>query len=230
MKITKTASGKRTIKISKKEWQSIGKTAGWIKVANEPTIEKESNPFWCTEDELKRSLLGLGISDISSAGGIRQTELGGWRFVDSVLGDRVYEKILRLKLSRFKIPLYIMQKLDLRQDVESFQTAFDVEGGIQEEVPAYGAALARSGFCRSKEMIEEFDKAMTWLNHGMARGSPVTYNLRERTNIEKALGSYFTDDALDRFNRGEISRDELAELLSDQTSAMATKDKIYPVS
>ena len=29
MKITKTASGKQTIKMSKKEWQSIGKKAGW---------------------------------------------------------------------------------------------------------------------------------------------------------------------------------------------------------
>jgi len=29
MKIIKTASGKKTIKISKKEWQSIGKIAGW---------------------------------------------------------------------------------------------------------------------------------------------------------------------------------------------------------
>ena len=31
MKIIKTASGKRTIKISKKEWEYIGKTAGWMK-------------------------------------------------------------------------------------------------------------------------------------------------------------------------------------------------------
>lgn len=29
MKLVKTASGKHTIKISKKEWESIGKTAGW---------------------------------------------------------------------------------------------------------------------------------------------------------------------------------------------------------
>jgi len=29
MKITKTASGKQTIKMSKKEWESIGKRAGW---------------------------------------------------------------------------------------------------------------------------------------------------------------------------------------------------------
>jgi len=34
MKLTKTASGKRTLKLSKKEWQSIGKKAGWTKSAN----------------------------------------------------------------------------------------------------------------------------------------------------------------------------------------------------
>ena len=34
MKIIKTASGKKTIKLSKSEWQSIGKKAGWVKVAS----------------------------------------------------------------------------------------------------------------------------------------------------------------------------------------------------
>tara|TARA_R110000824_G_scaffold148242_3_gene317860 strand:+ start:44552 stop:45187 length:636 start_codon:yes stop_codon:yes gene_type:complete len=34
MKITKTASGKHQIKISKKDWQAIGKKAGWIKKAD----------------------------------------------------------------------------------------------------------------------------------------------------------------------------------------------------
>lgn len=31
MKLVKTASGKQKIKMSKSEWESIGKTAGWIK-------------------------------------------------------------------------------------------------------------------------------------------------------------------------------------------------------
>jgi hypothetical protein len=30
MKITKTASGKRTLKISKTEWEAMGKQAGWL--------------------------------------------------------------------------------------------------------------------------------------------------------------------------------------------------------
>ena len=37
MKVIKTASGKKSIKISKKEWQDIGKTAGWM---DEPTVEE----------------------------------------------------------------------------------------------------------------------------------------------------------------------------------------------
>jgi len=39
MKIVKTASGKRTIKISKKEWKSIGDKAGWTKEAQNNTVK-----------------------------------------------------------------------------------------------------------------------------------------------------------------------------------------------
>ena len=38
MKLTKTASGKKQVKMSKKEWQSIGKKAGWMKVSETETI------------------------------------------------------------------------------------------------------------------------------------------------------------------------------------------------
>ena len=48
MKLTKTASGKKTLKISQKEWVSIGKKAGWMKVSGKKTelemgikVEKE---------------------------------------------------------------------------------------------------------------------------------------------------------------------------------------------
>ncbi len=34
MKILKTASGKKTIKMSKKDWNLIGRKAGWIKESN----------------------------------------------------------------------------------------------------------------------------------------------------------------------------------------------------
>jgi len=39
MKITKTASGKKTIKLSKQEWMAIGKKAGWMKEASSPEIQ-----------------------------------------------------------------------------------------------------------------------------------------------------------------------------------------------
>jgi len=38
MKIIKTASGKQQIKISRKEWETIGKKAGWTKKASLTTI------------------------------------------------------------------------------------------------------------------------------------------------------------------------------------------------
>jgi len=39
MKIVKTASGKKTVKMSKSEWQSIGKTAGWMRKAEDDGIK-----------------------------------------------------------------------------------------------------------------------------------------------------------------------------------------------
>jgi len=42
MKLVKTASGKKKLKISKKEWKNIGKKAGWMKVAYHDEI-KPSN-------------------------------------------------------------------------------------------------------------------------------------------------------------------------------------------
>ena len=43
MKITKTASGKTKIKMSKKEWTNIGKKAGWMKIA-EHVYKSEDDP------------------------------------------------------------------------------------------------------------------------------------------------------------------------------------------
>jgi hypothetical protein len=44
MKIEKTASGKQTIKLSKKEWANIGKKAGWIGVESKKSEKKD--PCW----------------------------------------------------------------------------------------------------------------------------------------------------------------------------------------
>jgi hypothetical protein len=52
MKLTKTASGKSIIKLSKSEWEDMGKKAGWLKVADistEQVLERfphlVDNPF-----------------------------------------------------------------------------------------------------------------------------------------------------------------------------------------
>jgi len=44
MKLIKTASGKQKIKISKREWQSIGKKAGWMKKAFRDQMELGPTP------------------------------------------------------------------------------------------------------------------------------------------------------------------------------------------
>jgi len=61
MKLVKTASGKQTIKISKKEWQSIGKTAGWLnKTAWEPAEEytEVQKPVYVSVYEVSRNYGG----------------------------------------------------------------------------------------------------------------------------------------------------------------------------
>ncbi len=44
MKLIKTASGKQTIKLSKKEWTDIGKKAGWMKISEKfVVVDNEFN-------------------------------------------------------------------------------------------------------------------------------------------------------------------------------------------
>lgn len=45
MKLVKTASGKKTIRISKSEWLSVGKTAGWMKEAIETREEAAEGAY-----------------------------------------------------------------------------------------------------------------------------------------------------------------------------------------
>jgi hypothetical protein len=62
MKLVKTASGKKTIKMSKKEWQAIGKKAGWMRIAYEPwkpfgifeDIDANEFDFYDKEDYISR--------------------------------------------------------------------------------------------------------------------------------------------------------------------------------
>ena len=57
MKVIKTASGKNRIKMSKSEWTSIGKKAGWIKSAN----ESERTPEEVANVMIQRNNSGYGI-------------------------------------------------------------------------------------------------------------------------------------------------------------------------
>jgi hypothetical protein len=51
MKIVKTASGKQTIKISKKEWTSIGKKAGWMQQDMKPVTNIQKEVIGCAHAE-----------------------------------------------------------------------------------------------------------------------------------------------------------------------------------
>ena len=50
MKLSKTASGKQTVKLSKSDWQSIGKQAGWIRTQSGPEfLRKEAGLAWFSQ-------------------------------------------------------------------------------------------------------------------------------------------------------------------------------------
>ncbi len=107
MKITKTASGKQTINISKKEWTSIGKKAGWIKAASEfqeyyldngKIIDQDGNDLtdkmFVLNAMMKVDYAALGI-DYNGKGMPRfKTEEQANKFIEAI------EKISKRKLGR----------------------------------------------------------------------------------------------------------------------------------
>lgn len=58
MKLIKTASGKKQIKISRKEWEAIGKKAGWVEEIARTHVE-------LTKEKLKKSIGEEGLCSIS---------------------------------------------------------------------------------------------------------------------------------------------------------------------
>jgi hypothetical protein len=50
MKLVKTASGKQAIKMSRKEWEALGKKAGWMKMA---AIQDEKRQLEASVNDLK---------------------------------------------------------------------------------------------------------------------------------------------------------------------------------
>ena len=51
MKVVKTASGKTRIKMSKSEWESIGKKSGWFREAN------QDKDFWIKNEDLYKRVM-----------------------------------------------------------------------------------------------------------------------------------------------------------------------------
>jgi len=83
MKITKTASGKQTIKISKKEWTNIGKKAGWSPYATDGEVigdldlneNPEVNPVDVYEDSIieLKSEIQNGYADFTDSSWAKET-------------------------------------------------------------------------------------------------------------------------------------------------------------
>lgn len=84
MKIIKTASGKKTIKISKKEWESIGKKAGWMQEEVEEYQDEFRKPTYPSADELLSDyelsdilwgIKAFGEESIAGFSGVREDEV-----------------------------------------------------------------------------------------------------------------------------------------------------------
>jgi len=80
MKIVKTASGKQTLKLSRKEWEALGKKAGWEKTAQK--LETVKTLELLTDRELTRALRDAIIAEEEA---IKQYET----VVDSTDNDNV---------------------------------------------------------------------------------------------------------------------------------------------
>ncbi len=82
MKITKKASGKKSIKMSRKEWESIGSNAGWMKESQSKPSLREIFEFqnrMSVEDQAETRLddfilkaLRVGYDKESIVEGLRQ--------------------------------------------------------------------------------------------------------------------------------------------------------------
>ena len=110
MKLIKTASGKKTIKISKKEWESIGREAGWTK------ISENVNPINGKSKQSARNYIYRLVGDLTK-GFFKDEDWSNvrkiWTTLDSVgienhLTDNYYKKDdngnLQSKTWHFEVP------------------------------------------------------------------------------------------------------------------------------
>ena len=87
MKILKTTSGKKTLKISKKEWENIGKKQGWMRKAQD--LE---NAFETYRNREPVKPVYVSVYETSRAYG--GPEEGGWWYTDNTLVEskKFYDK------------------------------------------------------------------------------------------------------------------------------------------
>ena len=102
MKVIKTASGKKTIKMSKREWEGIGKTAGWMKTADDYEDVKREYDLenkWDIEGDVKTTLeqykKGVPMSEIKDPINGKQPQ-----FAKHLLGD--YDREIFMDINELK--------------------------------------------------------------------------------------------------------------------------------
>ena len=82
MKVVTASNGKQTVRMSKKEWQDIGKKAGWMKKAQEIGGELDSmlseNPFENSDQNLEDKVSRRRSVEVTlSDGEVIRTEING---------------------------------------------------------------------------------------------------------------------------------------------------------
>jgi len=86
MKIIKTASDKKALKISKKEWSDIGKKSGWIKEASQVDqyLDKIMNELSAEHEDPYPYMVGTLQAYIINIASQIEAALTGHMFVSSV--------------------------------------------------------------------------------------------------------------------------------------------------
>jgi hypothetical protein len=90
MRILKTASGKRQIKLSKSEWEQIGKKAGWMKEAefefnlDNSGLNAFSNYFWARN---KSNRIFVIVNTNHSVRSLNFKEITDPHIIDKIIND-----------------------------------------------------------------------------------------------------------------------------------------------
>jgi hypothetical protein len=123
MKITKTASGKQTIKISKSEWTSMGKEAGWIKKSSVTIDQIKTNP---DRPSKIKQIMDLYVEMHPQASGYELNTL--WNDIGQMTSESINQYVDKF-----------VSKWTNQNNVNNSATKEDVKGKIQTFLTSIGS-------------------------------------------------------------------------------------------